>query len=305
MRSPEDRARKWLRVYPRAYRARRGDEVVATLLDKARDDPRLRVREIASVLAHGWSMRVRQLRVAVVALIVAVVGAGIGAGIGLWNGPDGYAATTTVNPASIHAAPHPLTLLSALSARFTGFLQSPISNAILEFKLTAPYPTCSHSVVSATSSRGIEMRCTSSTAETARTATSNLVGAFSVMFEGLKQRHFERSRQEIAVQIQTNETQLAETRREITITGNPVLRGGLAHNANRVADQIAVLRSISSALTKELKSPGALVTETGGPTTATHRVATLPIAIGAVAGLLFGLAVGRRRRHEPGMPLPA
>jgi hypothetical protein len=100
VKTPEERARKWLRLYPRAYRERRGDELVATLLDRARDDPRLRFREVWAVVRHAGSMRFRQSRVATVGAC-AVVFATIGIAI-VWLGEPSGRVTTA--PLSSHQA---------------------------------------------------------------------------------------------------------------------------------------------------------------------------------------------------------
>jgi len=111
MKTPEQRARKWLRLYPRAYRERRGDELLATLLDKARDDPRIPVREIRAVIVHAGSMRIRQSRIATVVACVAML-CGLGAAIGWLNGPNGNVSTSTISSKSALDA-----ALMALNAR--------------------------------------------------------------------------------------------------------------------------------------------------------------------------------------------
>lgn len=302
MRSPEQRVRKWLRVYPRAYRERRGDEVVATLLDKARDDPRLRAREVASLLAHGSKMRFRALHVVAIAVLASLVGAGVGTGIGLWGGPSGYASAATVRPDAIHAAPDPIAWLTSLSTRFAGALAAP---ATFDRNLTAPYPSCSDTVLTSTSSPGISVACTAPSARSARTATSDLLSAFGVMFEGLNSKDLDASRNEIAFKLTSFETQLGSIRREITTTRNPIVRGGLAHNYNLVTDQIANVRQLSGLIDLELTDPGALLTEVHAPTTAIHDVTALPVALGAAAGLVIGLAFWTRRRRAPKRPLTA
>jgi hypothetical protein len=103
VKTPEQRARKWLRLYPRAYREHRGDELLATLFDKARDDPRIPIREIPAVIVHAGSMRIRQSRIVTVIVCVAML-CGLGAAIGWLSGPDGHASTMTVSPLSAHAA---------------------------------------------------------------------------------------------------------------------------------------------------------------------------------------------------------
>ena len=113
MKTPEQRARKWLRLYPRAYRERRGEELLATLLDKARDDPRIPIREIRAVIAHAGSMRIRQSRIVTVVACVAILG-GLGAAIGWLSGPNGNVSTSTISSQSTLDA-----ALLALNARIT------------------------------------------------------------------------------------------------------------------------------------------------------------------------------------------
>src|ERR1022692_4276943 len=96
MKTPEQRARKWLRLYPRAYRERRGEELLATLLDKARDDPMIPIREIRAVIVHAGSMRIRQSRIATVVACAAML-CGLGAAIGWLSGPNGNVSTSTIS----------------------------------------------------------------------------------------------------------------------------------------------------------------------------------------------------------------
>ena len=54
----ETRYRRWLLVYPRVYRAQRGDEIVGLLLDTARvGQQRPAVRDVVDVIRHGLAMR--------------------------------------------------------------------------------------------------------------------------------------------------------------------------------------------------------------------------------------------------------
>jgi len=103
MKTPEQRARKWLRLYPRAYRERRGEELLATLLDKARDDPRIPIREIRAVIVHAGSMRIRQSRIVTVAACIVLL-CGLGATVGWLSGPNGKVSTSTVSSRSAHVA---------------------------------------------------------------------------------------------------------------------------------------------------------------------------------------------------------
>jgi hypothetical protein len=243
MKSPERRVRKWLRVYPRAYRERRGEELVATLLDKARDDPRLPAREIASVLAHGGWMRARRLRVLAVAVVVAVAGAGFGAVIGFWGEPTGY--TTTVTPRSMEL-PHTLlshsqvAVLRSLTVHFDAFQLSPtgimMMNRGIDDRNGPLHMVCSDGVVNSPGNRGIEMQCASSNANAARTVTSNLALAFRVMYERLE------------------------------ANGSP--------------------------------SPGAAPSTVTGPLVATHGITAFPVALGAMAGLLLGIGIGRTKKKR-------
>jgi len=113
MKTPEQRARKWLRLYPRAYRERRGEELLATLLDKARDDPRIPIREIRAVIVHAGSMRIRQSRIVTVVACAAML-CGLGAAIGWLSGPNGNVSTSTISSKSALDA-----ALMALNARLT------------------------------------------------------------------------------------------------------------------------------------------------------------------------------------------
>ena len=229
-------------MYPRAYREWRGDELVATLLDKARDDPRLPAREIASVLAHGWWMQARRFRMVAVAVVVAVVGAGFGAVIGFWGQSTGY--TVTVAPRSMILpnalfSPTQIATLRSLTVHFDAFQQSPEGTMLIErgIKDVPVHLVCSDGVVNSAGNRGIEMRCASPNAGAARTVTSNLAYAFGVMYERLG------------------------------ATRSP--------------------------------SPDTAPSIAAGPLVATHGVTKLPVALGAMTGLLIalGMRIGTKRRR--------
>jgi hypothetical protein len=100
--TPEQRVRRWLRLYPRAYRERRGEELLGTLLDKARDDPRIPIREIRAVIAHAGSVRIRQSRLVTAVACIVVLG-GVGTAVGWLSGPSGNV-STTVSSSAAHAA---------------------------------------------------------------------------------------------------------------------------------------------------------------------------------------------------------
>jgi hypothetical protein len=60
MKDPKRRYRRWLRVYPKAYRTVRGEEILATLLDST-DQGRLPARDLLYVLAHAIRVRISQM----------------------------------------------------------------------------------------------------------------------------------------------------------------------------------------------------------------------------------------------------
>jgi hypothetical protein len=57
MKDLEARTRRLLRIYPSAYRAERGDEIIATVLDAADARGRVSRHELADVMVHGVQMR--------------------------------------------------------------------------------------------------------------------------------------------------------------------------------------------------------------------------------------------------------
>jgi hypothetical protein len=185
MKTPEQRARRWLWIYPQAYRERRGEELLATLLDKARDDPRLPVREIRALMVHAGSMRVRQLRIVTIVLCVAVLGAGLGAAVGSLNGSTGYLSTTTVSPAQLGYARTPSPFLTEelriQSTRFAAFRRTPQAQALLVHFATPS--SCSVSVIDTVGSRGVQLQCSSPNAQTAHTVNWDLTQAIGLMFE--------------------------------------------------------------------------------------------------------------------------
>jgi hypothetical protein len=55
----ERRYRRWLRLYPKAYRTDRGEEIVGTLLESNSDHHRLVVRDLAFLVMHAARVRLR------------------------------------------------------------------------------------------------------------------------------------------------------------------------------------------------------------------------------------------------------
>jgi hypothetical protein len=81
------RYRRWLWVYPRAYRRERGPEILATLLDAAGPGrSRPAARETALLLRHGLGRRAADFgrRAFVVAAVAAVLGGLSGIALGSW-----------------------------------------------------------------------------------------------------------------------------------------------------------------------------------------------------------------------------
>ncbi|MDQ1701761.1 MAG: hypothetical protein QOF57_1013 [Frankiaceae bacterium] len=81
----ERRYRRWMHVYPRDYRAERGDEIVGLLLDTSRaGQKRADLRDIANVISHGLEMRLaagpaltRPETIAIAAPLASAVAAGL------------------------------------------------------------------------------------------------------------------------------------------------------------------------------------------------------------------------------------
>jgi hypothetical protein len=76
MRSPEERVRRWLRLYPRSYREHRGEELIGTLLDISGGSSHLRGNEVMSVVWHAARGRLRHSRPLSAAVVLALVAAG-------------------------------------------------------------------------------------------------------------------------------------------------------------------------------------------------------------------------------------
>jgi hypothetical protein len=57
MTDPERRIQRLLRLYPAAYRAQRGEEIIATVLDAGDARGRVSRRDLVDVAAHGIQMR--------------------------------------------------------------------------------------------------------------------------------------------------------------------------------------------------------------------------------------------------------
>ena len=60
MKDPKRRYQRWLRVYPKAYRTVRGEEILSTLLDST-DRGRLSARDLLYLLAHAIRVRISQM----------------------------------------------------------------------------------------------------------------------------------------------------------------------------------------------------------------------------------------------------
>jgi hypothetical protein len=311
VRSPEQRARKWLRVYPRAYRERRGEELLATLLDKARDNPRIPTRELVGVFAHAGSMRVRQLRVVPIALVIAVVGAGLGAAIGFWTGPSGYAATVTVTPARFQVRNPSLRVstdaLRALSTHFIAFRRTdPGITPLLERGLSAPYPRCSVLTVETANDRGVQLTCTAASAPMASRAVGDQAAVFGVMYRQEIVSKWAHSLALAGGRIRDAESQIALIRHEIATTRNPILRGGLEHEFNLQTDKLYTSRQLANVLLARLAHPEASLGFVGGGPNPIYDITGYPLLLGAWAGLALALIVGTtRRRPASRQPIPA
>ena len=60
MNDTKRRYQRWLRVYPKAYRTIRGEEILSTLLDST-DRGRLSARDLLYLLAHAIRVRISQM----------------------------------------------------------------------------------------------------------------------------------------------------------------------------------------------------------------------------------------------------
>jgi hypothetical protein len=307
MTTPEQRARRWLRIYPRAYRERRGEELLATLLDKARDDPRLSVREIRAIIVHAASLRVRRLPVLIVAACAALLGSGLGAAIGGWGGSNGYAATTIVLPAQLGAADFPSAVLTselrAQSTRFAAFRRTPPAQALIVRQLAAPYPTCSVSVVDDVGNRGVQLQCSSTSAQTAQTAMFDQSQAIELMFERERVATFAQAETRTIQAVATLRVRQSILQHELATTprSSPT-RAPLAYMLSQGRSRLSLEQSLARRLAAEVRNVGGISSGVMGPPTATYGVTALPIELGAAAGLLIGLAIGigtRRERRRP------
>jgi hypothetical protein len=54
-----NRYRRWLRLYPRAYRTDRGEEILGTLVESSSDHHRLALGDLAYLVAHAARVRLR------------------------------------------------------------------------------------------------------------------------------------------------------------------------------------------------------------------------------------------------------
>ena len=307
MKTPEQRARKLLRVYPRGYRERRGEELLATLLDKARDDPRLPAREVRAIIVHAASIRARQLPVVVIAAGVALLGSGLGAAIGGWGGSNGYAATTTVLPIQLGRADNPsLRLTDGLhsqSTRFAAFRRTPTAKALLERNLTTPYPTCSVSVIDNVGNRGVQLQCSSASAQTAQTAVLDESQAILVMFERERVATFAQGEARTIEAVATMRVRQFILQHKLATTPrSSPLRAPLAYWLSQGRNRLSLEQSLARRLAAEVRNVGAISSVVSGPPIATYGFTAQPLELGAAAGLLVGLAIGigtRRERRRP------
>jgi hypothetical protein len=308
MRTPEQRARRWLRVYRSAYRQRRGEELVATLLDKARDDPRLPVREIRAIIVHAGSMRVRQLRVLTVVACVSVIGAGLGAAVGWWSAPNGYGSTMTALPAQLGPASKPSPALTeelrSEETRFAAFRATPAALALIERNLVAPYPSCSVSVIDTVGDRGVQLQCSSPSAQTTQTAIGNQQDALAAMFERDRDATF--SQAEAPTNRVVGRMRLGVSLFEHKLTASPP-SSPIHAVLDQMLSQVRGRLSLEGSLAARLKNPPAgIMPVVSGPPITTHGgITVLPIELGAAAGLLIGLAIGAGTRRERRRPVRA
>ncbi len=309
--TPEERARRWLRFYPRAYRERRGDELVSTLLDKARDDPRVPARELWAIAVHGVSMRVRQSHLGTIVVCATLFGAALGAA-GLWlGGSNDYVSTSTLLPAQIHSTgrwtPALTAELRTESAHFAAFRRTPAARTMLLRGLVAPYPTCLTSV-SSVGNVGVELQCRASSAHAAQQAMGNASHVFGLMLE-------EEKTATVVASMTAESSGVARLRSEVAS-----LHQDLASVNRSSPHHVAWERQLSgasTALTHEEQGArrlaeelfgGAIMSRVSGPPLSEHHAASdTPVAFGAAAGFLVGLVFGlatRRSHRRPG-PAPA
>jgi hypothetical protein len=61
VKADERRYQRWLRLYPKAYRTDRGEEILGTLVESSSDHHRLAVGDLAYLMAHAVQVRLRLL----------------------------------------------------------------------------------------------------------------------------------------------------------------------------------------------------------------------------------------------------
>lgn len=61
MNQPEQRYRRWLRLYPKAYRHDRGEEILATLIEASSERGRLSSTDLLYLTLHGIGVRWRSI----------------------------------------------------------------------------------------------------------------------------------------------------------------------------------------------------------------------------------------------------
>ncbi len=309
MKTPEQRARKWLRLYPRAYRERRGEELLATVLDKARHDPRLPMREIQAIMVHAATIRVRRLPLVAVVAGAAVLGAGLGAVGGSLSGPSGYVSTVSALPAQLGAAKPSSALTRELRAqltRFVAFRGTPAARGLITRNLATPYPLCSVSFVDTVGDRGVQLQCSSSSAEVAQVAVYGQSRAIVLMFGSEKRAMFAKEEAQATAATRYLSSELAFAQRELDALPSLDPRKGGLERALRYG-RVRLLReqSLARTLAVKVKNPGAIASVRGGPALATYGFTALPVELGGAAGLLLSLAVGIRTRRAPRRPARA
>lgn len=306
----EQRARRWLRLYPRQYRERWGEELVATLVDKARDDPRLPVREIAAVVAHAAALRMRQHRLAEIALAGALLGTGLGAAVGWLSAPTIFTSAITSLPAQLELARPSAVLTEQLNLQlhdFGLFRKTSTARATLVRGLTAPYPSCSSSTVDGFATRGLQVRCTSSNARSAVVAADDMTMAIGAMFGHEKVANLTAARARAIEIAAASRRELAALRKQISSTPRTSPMWIAEERVlGRTSAIIRTQRAMALRLGRQLESPGAILDSVGG-LTSRSALSAVPIELGAMIGLLLGTAMGlpKRASRSPRRPVHA
>jgi hypothetical protein len=298
--SSASRTQTWLlRAYPKSYRERRGDEIVATLIATETHGGSHSIREAASILSHASGLRIRQFRPVTLVIVFTLLGAGLGAGVSVLESRTSYVAEARLVPApasfsEMLAAPRPTALLARLNQLLS---QHQTMHQLLE-PLGIPSPYCSGKL----SEEAVVVACTSDDAQRAGAAVNVVTKRFA--------------RTMIAARVARDAQRLTDLAsvRATAAAELLLLRHQMAH-VSRMSPNYSIDRSrvisITRAADAALATERELVGGMGGVGpgfgvvgVTTRQEAALPVSavvIGGSAGLLLGalLVVARGRRRPP------